>query len=72
MLKKKIPILKNSKYLVAYADRKREVLHKYEKNNLITLSSRQYDELEKPVKDDQASEKLDESQEQQDLKDVEL
>lgn len=58
-VEKKIPILKNSKYLVAYADRKREVLHKYEKNNLITLSSRQYDELEKPVKDDQASEKLD-------------
>ena len=59
-VEKKIPILKNSKYLVAYADRKRKILHKYEKNNLITLSSRQYDELEKPIKNDIASTKLDE------------
>ena len=57
---KKIPILKNSKYLVSYADRKKKILHKYEKKNLITLSSRQYDELENPVSDDPASTKLDE------------
>jgi hypothetical protein len=59
-VEKKIPILKDSKYLVAYADRKKKILHKYEKKNLITLSSRQYDELENLVSDDPASTKLDE------------
>ena len=58
-VEKKIPIVNNSKYVVAYADRNNKILHRYFENNLITLSSRQYDELDIHVSHDRAAQKMD-------------
>ena len=58
-VEKNIPIIKNSKYLVAYADRQNKILSRYNHNNLITLSSRQFDENENHVSEDPSTSKLD-------------